>query len=342
MPTIKEVVQVLEQVAPPMYQESYDNAGLIVGDASIEVTGVLTCLDSTEAVIEEAVAKGCNLVVAHHPIVFKGLKRFTGKNYVERTVIKAIQQGVAIYAIHTNLDNVYNQGVNQRIAGQLGLEQQKILAPKQKGSILSAYVLPSRKNSLLKDLRALGIADKDIYIGSPSGGNVLTGMPRLEILLLENQKRNAVRILKKNYVQQYNFQHSEAPTPTIGSGMIGQLPEPMNVFVFFEYLKEKMQVTCIKYTNPLDKPIEKVAVCGGAGGFLLKSAIAQGADIFITADYKYHEFFDADSKIIIADIGHFESEQFTIPLLKEIISNKFSTFAVYETEVRTNPVSYFV
>ena len=197
MPTIKEVVQVLEQVAPPMYQESYDNAGLIVGDASIEVTGVLTCLDSTEAVIEEAVAKGCNLVVAHHPIVFKGLKRFTGKNYVERTVIKAIQQGVAIYAIHTNLDNVYNQGVNQRIAGQLGLEQQKILAPKQKGSILSAYVLPSRKNSLLKDLRALGIADKDIYIGSPSGGNVLTGMPRLEILLLENQKRNAVRILKR-------------------------------------------------------------------------------------------------------------------------------------------------
>jgi len=262
--TIQTVISLLEEIAPPNYQESYDNAGLIVGNPLEEVKGVLTCLDSTEAVIDEAIAKGCNMVVAHHPIVFRGLKKINGNNYVERVVLKAIKSDVAIYAIHTNLDNVYYNGVNTRIAAKLGLESTRILAP---------------KISLDKE-------------------------------------------------------------GTVGSGMIGQLEHAMEEQAFLQFLKERMQVSCIRHTALLNKPISSVAVCGGSGSFLLSKAVQQEADIFITADYKYHEFFDADGQIIIADIGHYESEQFTIELLHEIISKKFSNFAVYCTELITNPIHY--
>ncbi|MEN0005415.1 MAG: Nif3-like dinuclear metal center hexameric protein [Bacteroidota bacterium] len=267
--TIKTLTDYLETIAPSALQESYDNAGLIVGNENTPIKGVLLCLDSIEAIVEEAIALNCNLIIAHHPIIFQGLKRLNGKNYVERTVLKAIKHDIAIYAIHTNLDNVYYQGVNAKIAEKLQLVDTKILSPK------------------------------------PTAASV--GLPE----------------------------------SSVGSGMIGKLAAPMTERAFLQFIKDQMQVSCIKHTQLLGKPVEKVAVCGGAGGFLLKQAIRQGADIFITSDYKYHEFFDADGHLVIADIGHYESEQYTIELLHEIISQKFSNFALYCTNLDTNPVRYF-
>ncbi len=262
MPTIREVCNYLESIAPLDLQEAYDNAGLLTGHPDWEVSGILCSLDCTEAVVQEAKAKGCNLIVAHHPIVFRGLKKITGRNYVERTIIRSIKEDVAIYAIHTNLDNVRRQGVNEKIGQQLGLQQMRLLAPKD-------------------------------------------------------------------------------PDGSVGSGMLGQLPAPMPEEAFLAYLHNRMAVDTIKHTALLGKAIHTVALCGGAGGFLLSAAKAAGAQVFITADYKYHEFFDADGEILICDIGHYESEQFTIPLLAIIISKKFSTFAVLCTTVNTNPVQYY-
>ena len=259
---LHHLIAYLETIAPPRLQESYDNAQLIVGDPQREITGVLTCLDSTEAVVAEAVATGCNVIVAHHPIVFRGLKSLTGKTYIERTVIAAIKHDVAIYAIHTNLDNVLRHGVNERIAQRLGLTDYRILAPKN----------PSE--------------------------------------------------------------------PTIGAGLIGELPTALSERAFLEMTKTALQAGVIKHTALLDQDVRTVAVCGGAGGFLLGQAIAAGAQAFVTADYKYHEFFDADGHLLLADVGHYESEQYTVQLLQELISSEFSNFAARCTTVRTNPVYY--
>ncbi|HRI59298.1 MAG TPA: Nif3-like dinuclear metal center hexameric protein [Saprospiraceae bacterium] len=259
---IKDILAVLESVAPPHLQESYDNAGLIVGDPDSIVTGVLFCLDSTEAVVHEAVEKGCNLIVAHHPIVFRGLKRLNGATYVERTVMLAIRQNIAIYAIHTNLDNVYRQGVNARIAEKIGLVDTRILVPKP------------------------------------------------------------------------------GPDTNIGAGLLGALKEPMPALDFLLHVKKALRASCVRHTALSGKPVRTVAVCGGSGSFLLPEALKAGADAFVTADFKYHEFFDAEGKIVIADIGHFESEQFTIELLYDIVREKFHTFALHCTEVNTNPVFY--
>jgi dinuclear metal center YbgI/SA1388 family protein len=258
---ITEILAVLETIAPPWLQESYDNSGLIVGDPEMEITGVLCCLDSTEAIVEEAVKKGCNLIVAHHPIVFKGLKRLNGANYVERTVIKAIRNNVAIYAIHTNLDNVFKNGVNSKIAEKLGLVHTRILAPK--------------------------------------AGDIQTG-----------------------------------------AGLIGQLPSPVSEGVFLQQLKKNLNTPCVRHTALRQRDIRTVAVCGGAGSFLLSEALRQGADCFVSADFKYHEFFDAEDRLVIADVGHFESEQYTIELLFEVLQEKFPTFALHLTNLNTNPVFY--
>jgi dinuclear metal center YbgI/SA1388 family protein len=260
---IKSILDILEAVAPPHLQESYDNAGLIVGRPDDALTGVLFCLDSTEAVLEEAVRKGCNLVVAHHPIVFRGLKRLNGANYVERTVMQAVRQGVAIYAIHTNLDNVLYRGVNAQIAEKIGLLNTSVLAPK------------------------------------PG----MTG---------------------------------------IGAGLTGDLPEPEEENAFLNRLKTTFRARGLRHTALSGRPVRRVAVCGGAGSFLLADAIRTGADVFVSADFKYHEFFDADARIVIADIGHYESEQFTIELLYTIVREKFPTFALHLTEVYTNPVNYLL
>jgi dinuclear metal center YbgI/SA1388 family protein len=274
---IQDIIAHLETIAPPTYQENYDNAGLIVGNKNVIITGILTCLDSTEAIVEEAIQKNCNMIVAHHPIVFRGLKSLTGANYIERTLLKAIRHDIAIYAIHTNLDNVYHFGVNAKIAQRLGLKNTTILDPKK--------------------------------------------------------INNTVVIENQSFIL-------EGKNKLVGAGMIGMLEKPLSPTQFLKHLKTNMKVNTVRHTQFFGKNIQKIAVCGGAGGFLLQKAIAQGADALVTADYKYHEFFDADGKITICDIGHYESEQFTSELLVEIISEKFPNFAVRKTEIVTNPVFY--
>lgn len=348
---IKAVLQFLETIAPPIYQESYDNAGLIVGNAMEEVTGVICCLDSTEAVVDEAIAKKCNLIVAHHPIVFKGLKRLNGKNYIERVVIKAIQNNIAIYAIHTNLDNMLYQGVNTRIAEQLGLENTRILAPKKNLKKLYVYADEQATNLLRNQLFEIGVGaingQKHLsYVSLGAGTENGQGFAKvkLEVLFpvaLIGAVQRVLRNFEKTHKINYDLIEVENTNHQIGSGMIGELPKAMKEQTFFKHLKERMNVACIKYTALKGKTIKTVAFCGGAGGFLLRNAIGQGADIFITADYKYHEFFDADNQIIIADVGHYESEQFTINLLHEVLTQKFSNFAAHCTKVNTNPVNYY-
>lgn len=326
MTLIKDVIHFLETIAPPAYQESYDNAGLITGNAQIPVTGVLCCLDSTEAVIEEALEKGCNLVVAHHPIVFRGLKRFTGQNYVERVIMMAIRNNIAIYAIHTNLDNVYQHGVNAKIAALWGLQNTRILLPK----------------SNLKRGMAFGATAGHQDLLLQAGVVRVTHIPGVGLDCIFPAAAAAViaSAVRAAGLEWGGIHPIEDPDIGVGSGMIGELPEAMPATAFLTMVKAKMQAGIVRHTVLPDKPVQRIALCGGAGGGLLSAAIAQGAEVFVTADYKYHEFFDADGKIVIADIGHFESEQFTSELLQELISKKFRTFAAYCTEVCTNPVHY--
>lgn len=347
---IKEVISHLETIAPPVYQESYDNAGLITGSAAAEVRGVLVCLDATEAVLDEAIQQNCNLIIAHHPIVFRGLKKLTGRNYVERVIIKAIKNDLAIFAIHTNLDNVFHQGVNGRIAEKLGLQRTQILLPKQVSKKLQIFSPASLVAPLQEALAEAGAERVDgireaNFLNELGKSAMINGEMRVKLEIafptgVQGAILRTLRPFQERARIDYDLLSLETPTSEIGSGMIGYLPEPMEPEAFLRFLKDRMQTECVKHTAVLDRPVEKVALCGGSGGFLLGAATAQGAQVFVTADYKYHEFFDADGKIIIADIGHYESEQFTIQLLFEIISRKFSNFAVHCTKVRTNPVFY--
>ncbi|QMW03857.1 Nif3-like dinuclear metal center hexameric protein [Spirosoma foliorum] len=365
MPQIRHLTAYLEAFAPLAYQESYDNSGLIVGDPSTEITGVLVTLDTTEAVIEEAIAKGCNLIVAHHPIVFKGLKKLNGKTYVERTVIKAIKHDIAIYAAHTNLDNVTG-GVNFKIAEKLKLQNVRVLAPKsQILSKLVVFVPNADLTAVLTAIYGAGGGRIDTYEhcsfrvngegtfkpldgASPTVGAVgqdeTVDEQRLEVLVptyLENAVVAAMKRAHSYEVPAYDLYPLNNANQTVGSGAIGELEEPMDSSQWLAYLKEQMALNLIRYTPLPDHPIKRVAVCGGVGSFLLPDALRAGADVFITADYKYHEFFDADGRICICDIGHYESEIFTKELIFGHLTKNFSTFAVILSETDTNPIRYF-
>ncbi len=365
MPTIQQVTNYLEEFAPRVYQENYDNSGLIVGNPSEEVTGVMVSLDAVEPIVEEALAKNCNLIVAHHPIVFKGLKKLNGRNYVERTVIKAIKHDIAIYAIHTNLDNVAG-GVNFKIAEKLGLEDVKILAPKKQNQMKLTVFAPKENTPTI--LNALGKAGagkignyeycsfrtegKGTFRGNeaanPTIGNKEqleeVNEERIEVIFpayLEGKVMQALRQAHPYEEVAYYLQALENTNTQVGSGAIGTLPEALSGAAFLNYLKERMDLRCIRHTELLDKPIKKVALCGGSGSFLLSKAMSKRADVFITADYKYHEFFDADGKILIADIGHYESEKYTSELLRDHLVPRFEGLPVLITENNTNPIHYF-
>ncbi|OOQ61378.1 Nif3-like dinuclear metal center hexameric protein [Mucilaginibacter pedocola] len=356
----------LESLAPLAYQEDYDNSGLIVGNPDAEVTQALISLDCTEAVVDEAIATRCQVIVSHHPIVFKGLKRFNGKTYVERVVEKAIRNNIAIYAIHTNLDSVMT-GVNARICQTLGLKNTRILAPKQHLlKKLVTFVPVAQAEAVRNALFAAGAGHIGNYsetsfsnegFGTFKGNeqtNPYVGEPgkrhreheiRVETIYPANLESKIIMALVLAHPYEevaYDLYPITNQNQQVGSGMVGELDTPQNAEAFLALVKERMRASVIRHTAFTGKPIKKVAVCGGSGGFLLKHAIAAGADIFITADYKYHEFFDAEGKIVIADIGHFESEQFTQQLLYEIIQNKFVNFAVRLTTVNTNPVKYYI
>lgn len=355
----------LESYAPLNYQEDYDNSGLIVGNADLEITGVLVALDCTEEIVEEAIVHGFNVIVTHHPIVFKGLKRLNGNSYIERVVIKAIQHGIALYAIHTNLDHVH-AGVSGEICKRLRLKNPRILRPK--GNLLKKLVTFCPNEQALQVRAALfhagagqisdysecsfntegfgtfrGNEHTNPFVGEPG---VLHQEPevRIETIFLAQDERKVIVALLENHPYEevaYDIYPLTNTLPSVGAGMVGWLEEGMEPTEFLSYLKDRMNVSVIRHTHPLPKKIRRVAVCGGAGSFLLKDAMAANADVFVSADFKYHEFFDADKKIMIADIGHFESEQFTSNLLVEIIQEKFANFAIRLTEHNTNPINYF-
>jgi dinuclear metal center YbgI/SA1388 family protein len=363
---IKDILFQIEQFAPLSYQESYDNCGVQVGDVSQVATGALFSLDVTEAIVDEAIALSYNLIIAHHPVIFSGLKSLTGKNYVERVILKAIKNDITIYAAHTNLDNV-QMGVNKRIADKLQLKNTRILSPVS-GKLwkLFTYIPEHNVEALKTAFFNIGLGQIGYYsecsfgvsgtgtfrpaagshptIGAAGGSRENVSEIKLEILVPEHLKSVAIATLKKNHPYEevaYEMISIENENQTIGAGMFGVLEQPMAVSDFLEYLKEKMQTACIRYTAPHTEMIQKVAVCGGSGSFLLKQAMALNADIFITGDYKYHQFFDAENRIMIADIGHYESEQFTIEIFSEIIKEKFPNFATLFTKTNTNPVNYY-
>ena len=364
MPTVKEIASFLESFAPLSLQESYDNAGLIVGNPSMEVTGITICLDSTEAVILDAKKNGCNLVIAHHPIVFSGLKKLNGKNYIERTVIRAIKEDIAIYAAHTNLDNVID-GVNRVIAERLGLVNIRILSPKRHQLQKLTTFCPSSHIDALRlalfnagagqignyDQCSFTVAgsgtfrgndQSDPFIGKKGELSVEPEM-RLEVIFPSDKQSSVMNALRENHPYEevaYYLHNLENEYQEVGSGVVGELPENQAEMAFLSHVKSTMKAGIVRHTRLLDRPVKTVAICGGSGSFLLNDAIRAGADVFITADFKYHQFFDADGKIVIADIGHFESEQYTMDLFKSLILKNFSTFAVRLTEVSTNPVHY--
>jgi dinuclear metal center YbgI/SA1388 family protein len=363
---IKDILSEIERFAPLSYQESYDNSGVQVGNVYQEASAALLCLDVTEAVVAEALNKGCNLIIAHHPLIFSGLKSITGKNYIERVVLQAIKHDLVIYAAHTNLDNV-QMGVNRKIAERLSLQNTRILSPVN-GKLykLFTYVPSTHAEALMTALFAVGAGSIGNYdqcsfqlegkgtfrpsssanphIGVAGGEREKVSEWKLEFIVPEPLRRQAINVLKANHPYEevaYELIQLENEDQTIGAGIIGQLETPLEAGVFLRFLQERLKVTCIRHTAVHQPYISTIALCGGSGSFLLPKAIGQGADAFVTADYKYHQFFDAEQKILIADIGHYESEQFTIEIFSEILKEKFPNFALLFTEINTNPVNYF-
>jgi dinuclear metal center YbgI/SA1388 family protein len=361
---ISSIISFLESLAPSSLQEVYDNAGLITGDAGWECSGIICSLDATEEVVLEAIAKKCNLIIAHHPIIFGGLKKINGKNYVEKTVITAIKNDIAIYAIHTNLDNVL-AGVNGRIAGELGLKSVSILEAKENTLKKLFTFVPTTKAAAVRTaLFAAGGghignysecsfstegtgtfragADTNPYVGKPGEPHTENEI-KIEIVFPAWVQGTLIAALKESHPYEevaFDIVSVDNQHPGSGAGVVGELAEPMDETVFLNYLKKIFSLPVVRHTALINKPVKRVAVCGGAGSFLISKALAAGADAFVTADMKYHEFFDANGRMLIADIGHYESEQFTIHLLQEVLEQKFPTFAVLKTGVKTNPVHY--
>jgi len=362
---LKDVTQYFESIAPLCLQESYDNAGLITGDINSEINSVLVTLDVTEKVIEEAIQKNVQLIVAHHPIIFSGLKRITGKNYVERTIIKAIKNDIAIYASHTNLDSI-DGGVNRKICEKLELQNCKILQPAvQQLKKLVTFIPAEQADKVREAIFNSGAGNIGNYdscgfiaegLGSFRGNensNPFVGQKgeihnekeiRFETIFPGYLQGRVIDALLKSHPYEevaYDIYPLDNKFDKTGMGMIGTLSKPITETEFLKQLKTTFNTGLIKHTALRDKPVEKVAVCGGSGSFLLNAAIAAGADFFVSGDFKYHQFFDAENKIVIADIGHFESEQFTKELFYELLTKKFPKFAVHLSEVGTNPVFYF-
>ncbi len=360
---IKEIIEVLEAWAPPILQENYDNAGLIIGNQGAELSGALVTLDVTEEVIDEAINKKCNLIIAHHPIIFKGLKRITGKNYIERTVIKAIKNDIAIYAIHTNLDNV-KHGVNAKIAEKLGLSNIQVLEPKpavlMKLITFAPHAFAEQVKQALFAAGAGNIGNYDQCSFSTQGKGTFRAKDgsvpfvgqigqhheepetRIEVVMPIYLTSKVLSALLKVHPYEevaYDLVPLANANNEIGSGMVGELPEPMNEQAFLAHLKKSLQIENVRYTS-FAGAIKKVALCGGVGSFLIQAAKSSGAQAFVTADVKYHEFFDAEQSLMIADVGHYESEFFTKELIQQQILKYFPTFAVLLSEIHTNPIKY--
>ncbi|MDO5979941.1 Nif3-like dinuclear metal center hexameric protein [Flavivirga spongiicola] len=362
---VQDVINHLEELAPLAYAEDFDNVGLLVGNKNEKITGVLITLDTLEAVIDEAIKENCNLIVSFHPIIFKGLKKLTGKNYVERVVMKAIKHDIAIYSMHTALDNAL-QGVNDIICNQLELTNKHILIPQSETiKKLTTYVPKDEAEKLRTAIFNVGAGSIGNYndcsfnvegYGTFNGnessnptkgekGKTHTEIEtKITITYAKHLESKVIKTLFDSHSYEevaYEITTIENKNQSIGMGMIGELKEPMDESSFLNYLKTKMNTACIRHSSFLNKPIKRIAVLGGSGSFAIESAKASGADVFITSDLKYHDFFTAENRILLADIGHYESEQFTKNFLVVYLTKKITNFAVVLSKITTNPVKYF-
>jgi dinuclear metal center YbgI/SA1388 family protein len=363
--TIQEITRYIESLSPLSTQESYDNCGLLVGEFNTQVERVLISLDCTEEIIEEAIEKKCNLVISHHPIIFSGLKKINGADYVQRVVLKAIRNNIAIYALHTNLDN-YRFGVNYEISQRLGLTKAKILLPKEKSLLkLVVYIPKEFAEKVIEVIFEAGAGKIGNYsechfktLGTGTykpneESNPFEGKSGIRStveevkaeFLVENSRISSVLSAMFNTHPYEEVAYELIPVSNKneyeGAGMIGELEKEVNEDIFLDLVKKTFGCSIIRHTKKLNKPIKNVAVCGGAGSFLISQAIAKDADVLITSDVKYHEFFDADGRLFLMDIGHYESEQFTKDLIADILMKNFSTFAIHLTERNTNPINYW-
>ena len=362
---VQDVINHLEELAPLEYAEDFDNVGLLVGNKTTKVTGVLVTLDTLETVVHEAIEKNCNLIISFHPIIFKGLKKLTGKTYVERVVMKAIKNDIAIYSIHTALDNA-NQGVNNIICDELELTNKRILIPQsQTIKKLTTYVPTAEADALRTALFKIGAGSIGNYthcsfnvegLGTFNGNensNPIKGKKgvlhkeeetKITITYAKHIEAKVLETLFKNHSYEevaYEIISLENKNQHIGMGMIGELENAMDTPRFLSYLKAKMKTKCIRHTLFTNKKIKKVAVLGGSGSFAIEAAKQAGVQAFITADLKYHDFFTAENNILLADIGHYESEQYTKTFLVAYLTKKITNFAIVLSNTNTNPVKYF-
>ncbi len=361
---IKDVIRCIEDFAPLPLQESYDNSGVQCGNVNEKATGALLCLDVTEKVINEAIKKKCNLIIAHHPLIFSPLKKITGANYIEKILITAIKKNICIYACHTNADNV-RMGVNNKIAEKLSLLNCRVLQPK-KGLLKKLVTFCPTEHAekiraaLFKagcgqignyDSCSFNVAGSGTFKGNENSNPVvgeknkftIEKETRIETIFESYKESKVLKALFKAHPYEeipYDIYSLDNKHPQIGSGLIGELPKAEKEKDFLLNLKAVFKGGCIRHTALLDKKVKRVALCGGSGSFLLQDAIRAGADIFITGDFKYHQFFDAENKLIIADIGHYESEQFTPEIFYAIIHKKLPKFAAYLSNHNTNPINY--
>lgn len=363
--TVSEITSIIEEFAPLALQESYDNAGLLVGDKLMSVTGVLISIDVTEEVIDEAIKHNCNLIISHHPLIFRGLKKIVGQDYIQRCVVKAIKNDIAIYSAHTNLDNVKN-GVNGKIADKIGLINRQILQPKSEILLkLVTFVPHEHVENVQQALFIAGaghIGEYDSCSFNADGTGTFCANENANPFVGEKNKLHSepetrVEVILPNYLQSnvvsalLQAHPYEEPAfdifpllnswNTVGLGMVGELEQEMDEKQFLDHLKKVFSLCVVRHTPFTGRKIKKVSLCGGSGSEFLRNGLAHGADVYISGDFKYHEFFEAENKILIADIGHYESEQFTKDVFYEIITKKIPNFAVRISEVNTNPINYY-
>ena len=361
---IKEIVSALERFAPLPLQDGFDNAGLQIGLTEAEATGALLCLDVTEAVLDEAIASGCNLIISHHPLIFKGYKSITGKDYVERCILKAIKNDIVIYSAHTNLDNAPG-GVNFKIAEKIGLKNVRILDPKESSLIKLVTFVPSAQAEEVRNALftagcgCIGNYDSCSYntegegtFRAQEGSHPFCGTVgelhhetevRIETILPEYKKGEVIRALLSKHPYEepaYDLYPLHNSWAQVGSGIVGELEEPESELEFLKRIKRIFEVGCLKHNKLTGRLIQKVSLCGGAGAFLIPQAVRSGADVFITGEIKYHDYFGRETDILLAEIGHYESEQYTKEIFYSIIRDLFPNFALQFSKVNTNPIKY--
>jgi dinuclear metal center YbgI/SA1388 family protein len=364
MMLVKTITNFLDDAYPLAYQEDYDNSGLLVGDPNQEINKVLICLDVTEAIMDEAIAQGCGLIISHHPLIFAGLKKITGQTYVERVVQKAIMNRIGIYAIHTNIDN-HAEGLNRHLAEKLGLTGIQILKPMQntlrKLVTFCPHEYAEKVRTAIFEAGAGRIGDYDSCSYNTSGQGTFRAMDganpfvgnKNELHFEKELKIEAIypvyleRQIIKNMVEAHPYEEVAYDIIVLGnenkyagSGVVGELKTGMEAGNFLHTLKTLCGLPTLKYSGDLSRQVSKVALCGGSGSSFIKDAMKTGAQIFLTADLKYHDYFIPEGKMILADIGHYESEQFSKDLLAQVLLKKFPNFAVLKSIIKSNPVNY--